>query len=51
MSKHLNLKDFKVQSFVTSLDVEEKAKIKGGLPNTCITCDLYCSDSRYVICM
>lgn len=51
MAKKLDLKDLKVQSFVTSLKDEEKVAIKGGLPNTCITCDLWdCSGSRYVIC-
>lgn len=50
MSKNLNLKDLKVQSFVTALEDEEKAKVKGGLPWTCVTCDEYCSGSRYVVC-
>ena len=50
MPRNLNLKDLKVQSFVTSLNEGEKAEIKGGLPNTCVTCDLYCSGSRYIIC-
>ncbi len=51
MSKKLNLKDLKIQSFVTNLEDEQEAKLKGGLPNTCVTCDLWdCSGSRYVIC-
>lgn len=52
MSKNikLDLKDLKVQSFITSLEDDDKAKVKGGLPNTCVTCDFYCSGSRWVIC-
>lgn len=46
----LDLKDLKVQSFVTDLEDEEKAKVKGGLPWTCVTCNFYCSGSRYVYC-
>lgn len=53
MSKKIkmDLKDLKVQSFVTSLDEEEKSQLKGGLPNTCVTCDLECSFSRWMDCM
>ena len=50
MSKNLNLKDLKVQSFVTSLKEEEKAEVKGGLYPTCATCEPFCSDSMYLIC-
>ncbi len=51
MSKNLNLKDLKVQSFVTALEDEQKAKVKGGLPWTCVTCEpVDCSGSRYVVC-
>ena len=50
MSKNLNLKDLKVQSFVTALEDEQKAKVKGGLPWTCVTCNFECSGSRYVLC-
>ena len=39
----LDLKDLKVQSFVTSLDDTEKAKVKGGINPTCNTCDDDCS--------
>jgi hypothetical protein len=35
----LNIQDLKVQSFVTSLEDDSKAKVKGGLPYTCNTCD------------
>lgn len=48
MPKKLKLSDLKVQSFVTSLENDEKNKVKGGLtsPNcetddTC-TCNTYC---------
>lgn len=43
--------DLKVESFVTALDDKQKQQIKGGLPNTCVTCDAYCSGSRWWICM
>lgn len=46
----LNIDELKVQSFVTSLDEKQKQHIKAGLPNTCVTCDLDCSDSRYMLC-
>ncbi len=39
----LNIQDLKVQSFVTSLEDDSKAKAKAGgpvLPETCATCDL-----------
>ena len=29
---------------------EEKSKVKGGLPWTCVTCDFHCSGSRYMLC-
>ncbi len=51
MSKNLNLNDLKIQSFVTSLDNDEKARVKGGYKYTCLTCDHYdCSGSVYVVC-
>jgi hypothetical protein len=34
----LNLKDLKVQSFMTSLNNEYKTRVKGGMTDTCMTC-------------
>lgn len=39
----LNMENLKVQSFVTSLEDDQKEKAKGGLPYTCLTCDGLCS--------
>ncbi|MCU0286210.1 MAG: pinensin family lanthipeptide [Acidobacteria bacterium] len=43
MPRKLNLSSLKVQSFVTSLNEEEKKKVKGGtysiVETLCATCD------------
>jgi hypothetical protein len=43
--KKLNLKDLKVQSFVTSLEKNEKQTVKGGWP---VTVD--CNTKEFDIC-
>lgn len=39
----LNIQDLKVQSFITSLEDDSQAKVKGGLPPSCNTCEIECS--------
>lgn len=44
MPRKLNLSSIKVRSFVTSLEKEEKSKVKGGnsYEDCTFTCETYC---------